>query len=84
MLYYLVIYVRIELKPSGKAVMISTQNRKFNMEIEQTTLDNNLKVITNKMPGFKSTAIGAFCRAGTRHETIENNGVAHFLECTIR
>lgn len=50
------------------------------MHIEETTLSNNLRVITNKMPDFKSAAVGAFAHAGSRNETEANNGVAHFLE----
>jgi predicted Zn-dependent peptidase len=50
------------------------------MNIEETKLSNNLRVITNKMPNFQSAAVGAFVHAGSRNETIENNGVAHMLE----
>ena len=51
--------------------------------IEQTTLSNNLRVITNKLPSFKTTAVGAFVNIGSRNETIENNGIAHFQEHMI-
>ena len=32
------------------------------------------------MPGLKSASIGIWIKAGGRHESIEQNGVAHFLE----
>lgn len=51
--------------------------------IEQTTLSNNLRVITNKLPSFKTTAVGAFVNVGSRNETIDNNGIAHFQEHMI-
>jgi predicted Zn-dependent peptidase len=49
------------------------------MNIQETKLSNNIRVLTNKMD-TQTAAIGAFVDAGARHETIENNGVAHFLE----
>src|SRR6056297_1299416 len=32
------------------------------------------------MPGLESAAIGVWVLAGARHETREQNGIAHFLE----
>ena len=32
------------------------------------------------MPGLKSASIGIWIKAGGRHESLEQNGVAHFLE----
>jgi len=32
------------------------------------------------MPGLKSTSIGIWVNAGGRHERLEQNGIAHFLE----
>lgn len=32
------------------------------------------------MPGLQSAAIGVWVSAGGRHETLEQNGIAHFLE----
>lgn len=48
-------------------------------EVNETKLTNDIRVITHKMP-VQSAAVGAFVHAGSRHETEENNGVAHFLE----
>ena len=50
------------------------------MNIEETVLPNKLRVITNKVLSSKTTAVGAFIPSGSRQETEENNGVAHFLE----
>lgn len=50
------------------------------MKIEQTVLANGLRVITARMPGFVSAAVGAFIGAGSRDEDAAENGIAHFLE----
>jgi predicted Zn-dependent peptidase len=50
------------------------------LSIEQHTLSNGLRIITEQMPGLKSTSIGIWVLAGGRHERIEQNGIAHFLE----
>ncbi len=49
------------------------------MDIQETKLDNNIRVFTNKMSGA-TASIGAFINVGSRNETEKNNGVAHFLE----
>ncbi len=49
------------------------------VNLDITTLPNNLRVVTRTMPGA-SSAIGAFINRGSRHENEANNGVAHFLE----
>ena len=36
--------------------------------------------MTEAMPGLKSASIGVWVLAGGRHERIEQNGIAHFLE----
>lgn len=45
-----------------------------------TTLPNGLRIVTEKMPGLASAAIGVWITAGSRHERPEQNGIAHFLE----
>jgi predicted Zn-dependent peptidase len=47
--------------------------------IEETVLPNGLRVITKQTPGAAAT-VGAFVNIGSRHETTQNAGVAHFLE----
>ncbi len=41
---------------------------------------NNLRLITKKMDGTKSVTILVLVGAGSRYETKEINGIAHFLE----
>ncbi|GFE65302.1 M16 family metallopeptidase [Litoreibacter roseus] len=44
------------------------------------TLPNGFRVVTEHMPGLESASIGIWVNAGGRHERIEQNGIAHFLE----
>jgi predicted Zn-dependent peptidase len=45
-----------------------------------TTLDNGLTVLSERMPGVRSVALGAWVRAASVHETPERMGVSHLLE----
>lgn len=46
-----------------------------------TTLPSGLRVATETSPRFTHTAtVAVFIEAGSRHETRDNNGTAHFLE----
>jgi len=44
-----------------------------------TTLSNGMRVATESTPG-ESVAVGVFIKSGSRYETDESNGSAHFLE----
>lgn len=48
-----------------------------------TTLPNGLRVATQSSPSAKTATVGAWIDAGSRFETDETNGVAHFLEHMI-
>lgn len=50
------------------------------MSVRFDTLPNGLKVVTEHMPGLQSASIGVWVMAGGRHERVEQNGIAHFLE----
>ena len=50
------------------------------MTVQTATLPNGFRVVTEHMPGLESAAIGIWVTAGGRHETPEQNGIAHFLE----
>ncbi|MEM8823743.1 MAG: pitrilysin family protein, partial [Pseudomonadota bacterium] len=43
-------------------------------------LSNGLRIVTEHMPGLESASVGIWVGAGGRHETTEQNGIAHFLE----
>jgi predicted Zn-dependent peptidase len=46
----------------------------------KTTLENGLRVVTADMPAAKSVACFVMLAAGSRYETRETNGIAHFAE----
>jgi predicted Zn-dependent peptidase len=48
--------------------------------VQQHTLSNGFRIVTEQMPGLKSASIGIWVMAGGRHETLAQNGIAHFLE----
>jgi predicted Zn-dependent peptidase len=48
--------------------------------IKKTTLDNGIRVISERIPYASSVSIGIWVANGSRHERRESNGVAHFIE----
>ena len=50
------------------------------MSIQVETLSNGFRVVTERMEGLASAALGVWVDAGARHERAEENGIAHFLE----
>src|SRR5262245_847787 len=47
---------------------------------QKTTLPNGLRVVTADMPQAKSVACFVMLAAGSRYETKDTNGIAHFAE----
>lgn len=50
------------------------------MSLNEHRLSNGFRVVTEHMPGLASASIGVWVSAGGRHETPQQNGIAHFLE----
>lgn len=50
------------------------------MTVRQDTLSNGFRIVTEHMSGLKSAAVGVWVTAGGRHERLDQNGIAHFLE----
>ena len=48
--------------------------------IKKSTLDNGIRVISERIPYASSVSIGIWVANGSRHERRESNGVAHFIE----
>ncbi len=48
--------------------------------VQRTQLQNGIRVVTERMPFVRSAALGVWVRAGSGNETLDNNGIAHFLE----
>jgi len=50
------------------------------LTVQYHKLANGFRIVTEHMPGLKSASIGIWVTAGGRHERVEQNGIAHFLE----
>ena len=48
--------------------------------LRRTTLSNGLTVLSERVPGVRSVAFGAWVRAASIHESRERMGVSHLLE----
>jgi predicted Zn-dependent peptidase len=48
--------------------------------IKTTTLDNDVRIVTDHVPSMHSTALGIWVGVGTRNEDLMHNGVAHMVE----
>ena len=60
----------------GSAVTTSSSTDMVVREV----LDNGLRLITETMPHVRSVTIGVWLTRGSRHETDERSGIAHFVE----
>ena len=50
------------------------------MTVQTEKLENGFRIVTEHMPGLQSASVGVWVDAGGRHERLEQNGIAHFLE----
>jgi len=50
------------------------------LTVQIHTLPNGFRIVSENMPGLQSASIGIWIDAGGRHERLEQNGIAHFLE----
>lgn len=44
------------------------------------TSKNGLRIVLETVPAVRSVAIGIWVLAGSRNETVKNNGISHFIE----
>ena len=47
---------------------------------QKELLINGIRVVTEEIPYVNSISIGLWIKVGSRYETIENNGISHFIE----
>jgi predicted Zn-dependent peptidase len=52
-------------------------------EVEKTTLENGIRIVSKKIPYFRSVSMGVWVNAGARDETQAENGLSHFIEHMI-
>ncbi len=48
--------------------------------LQKSTLDNGIRVVTERMPGLHSVTVGFWVQNGSRHEEVSLNGISHFIE----
>jgi predicted Zn-dependent peptidase len=51
-----------------------------NLPIVRDVLDNGLRILTERMSAVRSVSIGVWLTRGSRHESADKSGVAHFVE----
>jgi predicted Zn-dependent peptidase len=51
-----------------------------NAPIVRDVLDNGLRILSERMNQVRSISIGVWLTRGSRHETAERGGIAHFVE----
>lgn len=49
-------------------------------DIRKEVLSNGLTILTESMPYVRSVSVGIWLRTGARQETVEENGISHFIE----
>jgi predicted Zn-dependent peptidase len=49
-------------------------------DIETTTLDNGIRIITEQMAHVRSVSLGVWIGTGSRRESSDENGISHFIE----
>lgn len=47
---------------------------------KKVTLDNGVRIVSEKIPHVRSVSVGIWVGTGSRSETIHNNGISHFIE----
>lgn len=52
----------------------------YKNDFEKIQLENGVRIVTEKLPGVRSVAIGIWVGAGSRHESDHNSGISHFIE----
>lgn len=50
------------------------------VEVRERTYPNGLRVVSERVDGASSLAVGLWVNVGSRHENARNNGIAHFIE----
>ena len=46
----------------------------------KAVLDNGIRVVSQEMPDHRSVSLGIWVENGSRHESMRENGISHFIE----
>ncbi|MFT4605374.1 MAG: putative Zn-dependent peptidase [Rhodothermales bacterium] len=49
-------------------------------EFEKSTLDNGVRVVTERIPSVRSVSVGVWIDTGSRDEEASESGISHFIE----
>ena len=52
----------------------------MNPAVKKTVLKNGVRILTKKIPQVRSVSMGVWVNVGARDESIEENGLSHFIE----
>ena len=50
---------------------------------EKTILDNGIRIVLEPLPHVRSVSLGIWVKAGSRDESLQENGISHFIEHMI-
>ena len=59
---------------------LQTKTLARSVQYKKTELPNGLRVISERMSGVRSAALGIWVTVGSRNETAAENGISHFIE----
>lgn len=48
--------------------------------VQVLTCQNGVRIVAEQMPHVRSLSVGIWVNAGSRYETVEENGITHFIE----
>lgn len=65
---------------NGEVVRLPTSRDSGAARFRQTTLDNGIRVVTERVGGARAVSIGVLLEVGTYHEPERMSGLAHFCE----
>ena len=66
--------------PSISTPKAATRAESVPDAMRESTLDNGIRVLSEKIPGVRSAAVGVWIRQGAAHETLELTGISHLVE----
>ena len=66
--------------PGGPGNRCPKTHLVFQPLIVRDVLPNGLRLLTEQMPHVRSVSIGVWLARGSRHESLEQSGIAHFCE----
>ncbi len=72
----------VNQKSNLKSVLKTAKinSSKIESTYRKSILKNKVRIVTEEIPHVKSLSLGLWIETGSRYESIENNGISHFIE----